>query len=848
MNTKIILAFVLLVLSMAFVNAGCPSSPGPGYNVCGGCATWPYVLHEVTRTYTMCTYFGGEGIYTGPYGLVIPANSDTTLSMGGSGLTNFVCENDYGYGWISVDGCGAGKTPMWAYVNATVMNNSADSITREVNIYAPGWLNWNYDTSTNDPSVEPAGYAPIYTFVVSSAGDSKSCNFTYYSKVIGSNIDSIDIPVCFERGTCSAPHCGGTLTCGEVCSSSDIGVYADGCAHYDKCGLNYRATPPLFNDYTSACDNTDSCGNVRNVAPRNSCNLVSPNKICGTETSAQLDDGIDNDCDGKLCRPEVCDGQDNDCDLVNGVYYNYVDNAVYGQASPRLNKPCYTGAAGTENVGLCHGGTQYCSESSSPYWGSCLNQVIPVTESCNGLDDDCDGTKDNGFECVKNVLSGQTDFRNGDCTSACKVCQNNKVTSVSLTDVDTSSVSEAKNLLNQAGSFRINTSAESPNNCLTKYNYELLYSVDGSSWSRASPSTKVGVGDSNFSANGSLSRNSTALTDSFVFTMQYLPVGYKYKVRAQVVDAKDSKNVSGPSYADGAWKESNVITVVNTVPTVSEISVPDRDNESKNVFVNLMPSVDPDVFPAGYPGSQSLSYFSRIWDEFGIPTNPAPGCVSSVSKGEFNPVFGMIYSVPLVAQRTYCADSKVFDGLIYSDCSVSRCSNETPFNPTCADLGFNAVVSSACVNSPAGKTTLLLNVSCSKVSQVINRKWLVGLGGVKVLDSSNFLQTVNSFSALSDCTSDPKVVSVVYDSNNSGVYVVDLNYGGVYNLKPLWCSSVKSFEADSTKGCGAENTLSISDASLIVVLLVLVIVIGVLLLQGKKPVKKTKTTKKKKKK
>ena len=55
---------------------------------------------------------------------------------------------------------------------------------------------------------------------------------------------------------------------------------------------------------------------------------------------------------------------------------------------------CYTGLAGTQNVGVCIGGTQTCSGGSL---GACIGQVLPSTEICgNSSDENCDGSLING--------------------------------------------------------------------------------------------------------------------------------------------------------------------------------------------------------------------------------------------------------------------------------------------------------------------------------------------------------------------------------------------------------------------------------------------------------------------
>lgn len=88
-------------------------------------------------------------------------------------------------------------------------------------------------------------------------------------------------------------------------------------------------------------------------------------------------------CAGEvLPGPEICNNLDDDCD-------GDVDEGLDGSG-------CYDGPAATAGVGICRGGKRACV---SGRWGACRGQVLPRTETCDGKDDDCDGTIDEGCQC-----------------------------------------------------------------------------------------------------------------------------------------------------------------------------------------------------------------------------------------------------------------------------------------------------------------------------------------------------------------------------------------------------------------------------------------------------------------
>ena len=82
---------------------------------------------------------------------------------------------------------------------------------------------------------------------------------------------------------------------------------------------------------------------------------------------------------------------------------------------PGESGSCYDGPPGTEGVATCKAGVHVCDATAS--WGPCTGQVLPLTESCNGADDDCDGV----IDFLDTDGDGWT-FCDGDCCETPEAC------------------------------------------------------------------------------------------------------------------------------------------------------------------------------------------------------------------------------------------------------------------------------------------------------------------------------------------------------------------------------------------------------------------------------------------
>ncbi len=177
-------------------------------------------------------------------------------------------------------------------------------------------------------------------------------------------------------------------------------------------------------------------------------------ELCDTKDNncnSQIDEGlhIDADNDGvRACNtcsaPAAgsCDCNDNNAAVKPGAaeVCDAIDNNCNGMTDESTARSCYSGASGTSGVGPCHGGTQQCTATvpGTPAYGACVGEVVPSTETCDAIDNNCNGTNNEnnpgGGASCSTGLQGVCSVGTLTCSGTSLQCVQNVASSAEVCD------------------------------------------------------------------------------------------------------------------------------------------------------------------------------------------------------------------------------------------------------------------------------------------------------------------------------------------------------------------------------------------------------------------------------
>ncbi len=286
-------------------------------------------------------------------------------------------------------------------------------------------------------------------------------NSDYYDVDLGycGAIDCNDLDASIYPGTTQTQSCAGDSS---FCSGEQTRTCQDTGSFTNWGSCDYSISNGNTCDDYNACTSTDTCsegfcsGSAITCPTAGSCDdstgyvwtgVCDPNSGCTRDEAPQETcDGLDNDCDGQIDNDisdiitdifgydsvGQCQEQIESC--INGIFQvtqeamgpneelcdvNNIDEDCDGSS----NEGCQcvegeTQQCGETDAGECAYGTQTCDIYGQ--WGECAGVIYPTEEVCDGLDNDCDGEIDEDIADIVTDVYGYDSI--GECQVQVESC------------------------------------------------------------------------------------------------------------------------------------------------------------------------------------------------------------------------------------------------------------------------------------------------------------------------------------------------------------------------------------------------------------------------------------------
>ena len=148
------------------------------------------------------------------------------------------------------------------------------------------------------------------------------------------------------------------------------------------------------------CDEASDCGEIHGAAPCSGDWVCTPDGYCG------------------VACPDCTDGDHDGYGSGAGCLGGDCDDADFFARDVAFEACTYGGPAGTVDVGACRAATRECIGGT---WTDCTGEIVPAGETCNSIDDDCNGTVDDAPPVSCGVLGGTCETTVAACSSAMDV-------------------------------------------------------------------------------------------------------------------------------------------------------------------------------------------------------------------------------------------------------------------------------------------------------------------------------------------------------------------------------------------------------------------------------------------